>query len=415
MQAERVFLGQILLDTSILYSTRVVPDMLSEGNARKVWRSIESLHAQGAEADMVAVKENDPSVDAEYLSEISALAPSAANWRFYEGKILERIRSQKMRRLLASAQESLESSPDEALERIEEGLTEIASDAGSRDVVDVRERALPYIKRLEDRYRNRGQLPGLETGNPDLDDAFMGLQPERLYYIGARPSVGKSALALNMAAHIACEHGIPAGFLSLESGIQEIEDRLHAMLGPVDSQALAHGSLTSGDFNSVNAANEKIWASPLFVYDEPNMRLDQLVSRSRSMVRANGVRVLFVDYLQIINAPGREKRDQVEVASNTLKQLARELHVPVVALAQLRRESDPWWPNLGAFQHSSQAEQDADGAIFIGKHVEETADRRGREQHQLVIAKNRDGVAGVALPVLFEKQYLRFRPVDGAD
>lgn len=413
-QAEQTFVGQLLLDSSIAWSTSVNERHLRSPNSVRVLRAVRELAGQNIEVNMVAVKEHDKTIDTSFLSEVASSAPSAANWEFYEERILEDHRRRRLYEMLVQARESLEADGNsgDVLRNLESGLVRLNEEIGDRGIFEVGRNLLDYLETIEARVKQQGEIPGIETGIWPLSEALMGLQPERLYYIGARPSVGKSALLLNFALHIATEERHPVGFLSLESGRGEIMDRIHSAESGIDSRALVYGMLTDAHYKSLSDAQQRIHgASPILVYDEPNMSLGQLVSQARRMVRAHGVKVLFVDYLQIIAAPGRDKRERVEAASLGLKQLARELKVPVVAAAQLRRESDTWWPDLGDFQHSSQAEQDGDACVFIGQRQEELLGGEVEERHQLVVAKNRDGRSGFAIPVEFEKKTLRFREV----
>lgn len=409
IEAEKVFAGQLLLDNSIAWSSSVDEEHLQSPNSVRLLRAVRELAGKEIGADPVSVKEHDKGIDASYLSEISAAAPSPANWQFYEEKILEAYRRRHLDSMLVRAREALASgSPEDVVRDLESGLVQLSQNTGDRGLFEVGRRLIHYLETVEERVKRQGEIPGLETGIWPLSEALMGLQPERLYYVGARPSVGKSALLLNMALHNA-KAGNPVGILSLESGRGEIMDRIHAMESGINSRALVYGMLKTADFRSLSDAQERIHAAaPIIIYDEPNMSLGQLVSQARRMVRAHGVRLLFVDYLQIIAAPGKDKRERVENASLGLKQLSRELQVPVVAAAQLRRESDPWWPDLGDFQHSSQAEQDGDACVFIGQQREETFGGDVEEEHQLVVAKNRDGRSGFSIQVEFEKETLRF-------
>lgn len=409
--AEQIFAGQVLARPDIVFETFLTPEHFTEPDAARILQTVAKLRSEGLESDMVTVKQENPQIDAAYLSEATNAAPSSANWKYWEDRVHNEHKARRLRRLLENAQataaEPVPTATDDALALLEEGLVALSRDAGDNQIVDIGEGEHAYMKLLEERYHRGGELPGLETGFSDLDYALMGLQGERLYYVGARPSFGKSALLLNMALHLAVNKRVPTGFLSLESGVDEIKDRMHACKGGLDSQKLVYGTLTDADFKRVSDAAEHIYKAPLYVYDEANMRLDQLISQARRMVRAYGVQALFIDYLQIINALGESKRERVETASLALKQLSRELKIPVVAAAQLRRESDPWWPDLGDFQHASQAEQDADTAIFIGRKTKGTGDD-ATDHHHLVVAKNRDGVAGVEIPVVFQKPMLRF-------
>jgi replicative DNA helicase len=234
-----------------------------------------------------------------------------------------------------------------------------------------------------------------------------------LYVIGGRPSQGKSALGLNIAAHVSIKERRPVGFLSLESSTTELLGRLVASSANVNSRNLASGFFSGTDMAGIHKAGELLYAAPLWIWDQPNAKLADTVSTARFMRRQHKVELLVIDYLQLIGVPGAvDRRDSVAQSSMAMKQLARELEIPVVILAQLNRDSDNRRPEMGDFQWSSQIEQDADVGIMLYHKMSGPDEDRTIDKSWLFVEKCRDGKRG-SVPVCFRQEYVRFE--DGGD
>jgi replicative DNA helicase len=189
------------------------------------------------------------------------------------------------------------------------------------------------------------------------------------------------------------------GYITLESAKEELLDRTFSNYGNIDSNTLATGRFFAHDFKTLSDVGEKVYGSKMYIYEVANARLEQVVSAARQMVRRYGCEVLFIDYLQLIRSAG-DRREQVERSSMAMKELARQLEVPVIVAAQLRRDADGRRPGLGDFQHSSQMEQDADAAMLIYEDAEQDC-------VWLHVAKNRDGEKG-SVKLRFKGSYVRF-------
>jgi replicative DNA helicase len=263
-----------------------------------------------------------------------------------------------------------------------------------------REMALEFVEVVQERYNTKGQLPGVATGFAELDSMLLGLKPRLLYYVGARPSKGKTALITSIIANI-CAEGVPVGFLSLESSRKEIMARLFSNIGNIDNQILITGAFEkTSDFGRVGSAAERVYDWPLVICDKENMDLQTIRAKAREMVRTGKARVLFLDYIQLVpqtnyQLPYRLHMNEVSMA---FKQLARELEVPVVVAAQLGRDAEGKVPTLADFKETGQIEQDADGAVLIHEDADAT---------WLIVAKNKDGPRG-HVKVEFHKPFMRF-------
>ena len=304
------------------------------------------------------------------------------------------------------------------IEGINDTLEKILSNSSEHKIMAVKDLVLPMVNKFEERYKCRGQLSGLQTGFKTLDDLTGGLQNGRLYLLGARPSQGKSAMALNIAGTIANHEAV--GFLSLESAWEEMLTREFAGESGVNSQRLGNGFFTEHDLNGLINAGGVISKKNMYIYDKPNCGLVEVIGQCRRMVNRFKCKVLFVDYLQLVQTTAESDRERVAKVSKRLKDLARELKVPIVALAQLRRDSEGRRPGLGDFQHSSQLEQDADVGMLLyhtvcdretGKSLKKSKiedDKTELLKIYLLIDKNRDGRTG-AIQLDFRPEIVTFR------
>lgn len=400
---EAAIVGRVLTDPDSLHSLTVRPDHFSDPFLREVYKAVLSVDASGAEVNALTVSDASPVV-ARRMADIGEVTSLAAMGRldYYESKVVTAYRQREIAKL---GRELVDMSDDpvEALGWIDSRVEEITATTDTDRVYSASELIKPTLEAIEARYKLQGALPGIATGFETLDKVTLGLQARRLYVIGARPSEGKSALMLNMALNISETH--PAGYISIESSKEELMQRNVANAGSVDAGAVALGKLGPTQFADIKKACTRLDKRSLYFYDVPNIGIDRVAAAGRIMVRRHGVKVLFVDYLQIIDAGSRSdpKHVQVAAASLRLKGLARELEVPVVVGAQLRRDSENRRPTLADFSDSSQIEKDADVAILL--YHEKTTEFVPRVW--AVVAKNRDGEKqDVALK--FEGRYIRF-------
>ena len=403
---QHAILGQILADSDIWHRAGLIPQHFVNPWCREVFTTMSHVLESGEPLDMVTLKKSNRSLDAGRLAELTDAVPTTANYEFYSEKVKEEARRHWLWRLVGEAKEGLEgnSPTDEVLGSIEDGLVKIAL-AGRSHVHHIKDGLLEYVGVLEERYNSKGALPGITTGFEALDEMFGGFESEKLYYIGARPSKGKSALLLNLLRS-AAKDGKKGGLISLESSTHEAYSRLFADLGGIHNSDIRKGFF-GGSFGKITAAAEIIHAWDCWICDDPELTVSELKTIARKMVIAHGVEVLFVDYLQYIRTDkrslGSPRHEQVAETSRALKALARSLGVPVVCAVQLRRDADDHTPRLGDFAESSGLEKDADVAILI--HSEGGGDA---EQTWLKVEKNRDGPTG-AVAVHFEKEFARFR------
>ena len=277
---------------------------------------------------------------------------------------------------------------------------------GAKDIVSVGECVIPVVEQLEQRIQNKSPFSGLDVGIDNLNDILDGLQNEYTL-LGARASIGKSALAMNMARHIASK-GKKVAYFSLEMSAESLTRRLISDIGGVNSRVFKSGLLTERDTQKINEANEKIHDMPLYILDKTRGRFDKIVAQCRYLVRSLGVEVIFIDHASLIKYSNTslQRHEQYSQISNEIQSLQRELKVPIVLVAQLTRGAEGEMPKVSDLRESGAFEQDADCVILL--HRSREVDKSNNSIPTLAyVAKNRNGSCGYAR-LLFQPFYTRF-------
>lgn len=396
-------LGAMLTDNDLYHRAGLLPVHFTNPKQRRAYEAIKGAIESGAPANLVTVGKMLEPQDLPWLASLTDLAGGSSD--SYIKNVKEEARHHWLWRLSTEARERLEMGEDATAvqEFMEEGLTKISTH-GHDEVKFFGDGVTQFVEELERRYEmfKADQIPGVTTGMMSLDLDFGGFEGGKLYYIGARPSQGKSALLLNFVFG-AARAGHKVGLITLESSDREAYARAFAQLQNVPNSNLRTGNIARHMPKIMSAATavEKL---PVWICDNPDLTVSQVKMVARKMAVVHKVEALYVDYLQYIRADKEEeeRRDHVAATSRALKALARRLDVPVICAAQLRRDADGRWPHLGDFAESSQIEKDADVAMLI--HEEKDA---GNERHWIMIAKNRDG-ATRNREVTFEKDFARF-------
>jgi len=400
---QRAILGMMIEEPDIWHKAGLIPTHFTDATYRKVYTGMTKLYESGEPVDLVTLNSVLPDVTASDVAELTTNAPSSSRWEYYAAKVKDEARRHWLWRLAGEAKESIENgeATDQVIGDIEDGLVKIAL-AGRDYVTHIGEGLVEFVNILEERYKRRGEIPGVTTGFDPLDILFGGFEPQKLYYIGARPSKGKSALLLNFV-RAGAEAEKRCGLISLESSKEEAYSRLFSNIGNIRNSDIRHGFI-GGSLSKLTDAASRVQEWPVWLCDDPQLTVSEVKTVARKMVIAHGVDCLYIDYLQYIrpDVDGLERREHVAATSRALKALARQLHVPVVCAAQLRRDADNHWPHMGDFGESSALEKDADVALLL--HSEEDA---GYERTWFCIEKNRDG-ATQHIEVVFDKEHARF-------
>lgn len=414
-EAEAAALGAMLIDPEALpaVSHLLRPEDFYQAANSKVYEALLALFDRGQSVDLITLADElrargtlEQCGGLAGISRLTSAVPTSANIEYY-ARI---VAAASVRRSLARISQSIIArSHDERteirqiVEEAERSIFEISDrhQTGSYHAAkEVVSRTFEAIERL---YQSKGSYTGIPSGFTELDNLTNGFQNSEFIVIGARPSVGKTALALSIAANISIRQKVAVGFFTLEMSSMAIMQRLLAMEARIDSQALRSGLLKPSDFSRLTEACGRIYEAPLFINDSPDLKLLDLRAQARRMKSHQDIRILFVDYITLINAENRDlaRHEQIAEISRSLKALARELHIPVVALSQVRRETEGKRPALADLRESGSIEQDADVVIFL-----HTEDLRSTER-EVSIAKQRNGPVG-DFKLAFVAKYTKF-------
>ncbi|MDW8074398.1 MAG: replicative DNA helicase [Bacteroidota bacterium] len=429
-EAEIALLGAMFLDRGAIARTIEILDAAAfyHDTHRKIFEAILALFERGVPVDVITVADElrrrgqlEYVGGTEKLVQISTNVVSAAAVEHHARIVLER---HLKRQLLYTAAQIIEQSFDEssdALELIDHAESQIFSLAEKRlgksytSINRLARATFELITRLHERGLEHG-ISGLPTGFVKLDELLGGLQRSDLIIIAARPSMGKTALALSIARNMAVEFKIPVGFFSIEMAGVQIVMRLLSAEAKVNAHSIRTGRLTHDDITKIVKTIGRIADAPIFIDDSPSLTLMELRAKARRLKAEHDVQVIFVDYLQLIHAPKAESRErEISIISRTLKQIAKELDIPIVALAQLNRSVESRAdkrPMLSDLRESGSIEQDSDVVIFVtrpevyeittyddGSPTEGTA--------ELIVAKQRNGPIGT-VRTAYLKDFARF-------
>ena len=356
---------------------------------------------------------------AAYVIELASTTPSAANIVAYA----EIVREKSVLRQLIDVGTQIANDgfqPEgresrELLENAEKAVFQIA-EAGSRgrqQFVAMRGAVKDAFRLLQERFENQGQVTGVPTGFTDFDERTTGLQPGDLVILAARPSMGKTALALNMAEYAALRTKRAVAVFSMEMSASQLAFRLISSLGRVNAQHLRTGRLEDEDWSRVSGAIRMIKETKIFIDDSPALSPTELRSRARRLARENGgLGLIVIDYLQLMQVPGNKENRATEIAeiSRSLKALAKELNVPVLALSQLNRSLEQRTdkrPVMSDLRESGGIEQDADVIVFIYRDEYYNQDSPDKGLAEVIIGKQRNGPTGT-VKLAFQGQFTRF-------
>jgi replicative DNA helicase len=424
LQAEESLLGAMLLSRDAIASA--VESCRTEDFYRPahghIFEAICSLYAQGEPADPVTVADELKRADlleaaggTGNLIGLQANTPAIANASRYARIVQEHA---LLRRLISVAGDIAEmgySLPEDvtaALDRAEAMVFEVAERRVTDSLKPLRELLAVSLDHLEALYNRGDAITGVPTGFTDLDERLSGLQPSALVIVGARPSMGKTSLALGLAAHAAIERRLPVLFFSLEMSHLELTQRLLCSEARVDSSRMRNGKLHESDWPKVVNAIGKLGEAPLFIDDNANLTVMEIRAKARRLKSREGLGLIVVDYLQLMSGHGPAENRQVEVSeiSRGLKILARELAVPVVALSQLSRNLEARAdkrPVLADLRESGSLEQDADVVLFIYRDEVYNKDSADKGAAEIIIAKHRNGPTGMT-QLAFLDHFTRF-------
>ncbi len=430
VEAEQSVLGGLLLDNT---AWDKIADLISEsdfyrGDHRLIWRHISKLIEHSRPADVITVseslestKELDSIGGLAYLGALAQNTPSAANIRRYGEIVRERAVMRKLAEvgteIADAAYNPMGKEAGQLLDEAESKVFAISEEGarGKQGFLDMPPLLTKVVERIDMLYNrdNPSDITGVPTGFTDLDKMTSGLQPGDLVIIAGRPSMGKTSLAINMAEHVALEAGLPVGIFSMEMGASQLVMRMLGSVGKLDQHKVRTGRLADEDWRKLTDAVGRLNEAPIHIDETAALNALELRARARRLHRQYGrLGLIVVDYIQLMSASsqGENRATEISEISRSLKALAKELSVPVIALSQLNRSLEQRpnkRPVMSDLRESGAIEQDADVILFIYRDEVYNPESAEKGTAEVIIGKQRNGPIGM-VPLVFQGEYTRF-------
>ena len=411
IEAEQSVIGSMIMDREaiIVASEIIVGDDFYSRQYGILFETMVELNDEGKPVDLVTLqdrlKEKDvpPEVSSlEFVRDLITAVPTSANIKYYANIVAEKSTLRKLIKLneeIANTCYVGKENLEVILEDTEKRVFDLVQRRNTEDFVPIRQIVMNAMDRIERASHNKGNVTGIATGFIDLDYRTAGMQPSDLILVAARPSMGKTAFVLNIAEYVAFKQNQTVAIFSLEMSKEQLVNRLFSMESKVDSQHLRTGNLTDEEWEKLIESAGVIGKSNLIIDDTPGISISELRSKCRKYKLEHGLEMIIIDYLQLMTGSGRTDSRQQEISdiSRSLKALARELNVPVIALSQLSRavEQRPdHRPMLSDLRESGAIEQDADVVMFIYRDDYYNKDTEKKNIAEIIIAKQRNGPIG---------------------
>lgn len=410
-EAESAVIGAMIMnrDAIVTAADILAKDDFYYSQYGILFETIVELHNMGAPVDLVTLqnrlreKNVPPEVSSlEYVKDLFETNPTSANVKHYARIVEEKAVSRRLIKTVESIATDCyqeKDGLDAILESTEKNIFGLLQNRSSDDFVPIRKVVMNALDRIEAASKTQGNVTGIPTGFNSLDYKLSGLQPSDMILIAARPSMGKTAFVLNIAQHVTLKENMATAIFSLEMSKEQLVNRLFALQAPMDAQLLRSGNLADSDWSKLMEAAGQIAASPLIIDDTPGISISELRSKCRKYKLEHDLKLVIIDYLQLMSGSGKGDSRQQEVSdiSRSLKQLARELNVPVIALSQLSRQVEQrpeHRPMLSDLRESGAIEQDADVVMFIYRDDYYNKDTEKKGIAEIIIAKQRNGPIG---------------------
>lgn len=413
VEAEKSVIGSMLMAREAI---TVAMEMLQSDDFYQqqygvMFESIAELFNEGQPTDLVTVldrlkKKSVPEelCSLEFLRDLLDTVPFSSNVRSYAQIVYEKALLRKLIKLneeIAGNCYLAKDSVEDILEDTEKRMFDLLQKRSTRDYVPIQDVVLEVVNNIEKAAKNKNAVTGIPTGFTDLDNRTCGMQPADMILIAARPSMGKTAFVLNMAEYMAIRNKYTTAIFSLEMSKEQLVNRLLAMHSHVDSQSLRTGHLSERDWESVVDSSGVIAGSKLIIDDTPGISIGEMRSKCRKYKLEHNLQCVIIDYIQLMSGSSSRKNDsrqqEVSEISRSLKQMARELGVPVIALSQLSRACETRQdhrPMLSDLRESGAIEQDADVVMFLYRDEYYNKDSEDKGVAEVIIAKQRNGPIG---------------------
>lgn len=431
IEAEQSVLGSLMLDKDAIIK---IADLLKPGDFYKddhnlIYETMLELYEDREPLDILSIsnkleeKEKLKEIGGStYLATLVNSVPSSAHIVHY-AKVVQK--KSLLRRLIKSASEILEMGYQESediekiLDEAEQKLFGVSQKYIKQDFIPIKSILEDAFNRIDELHKDGSKFRGVPTGFPDLDNVLAGLQKSDLVILAARPSIGKTTLALDIARHIGVHEKVPVGIFSLEMSSDQLIDRMIAAEAGVDLWRLRTGKLQSegdnNDFQRIGEAMGILSEAQIYIDDSASANIMEMRTMARRLQAEHKLGVIIIDYLQLMEGRGNENRVQeISEISRSLKNLARELNIPVIALSQLSRAVEsrsPQVPKLSDLRESGSIEQDADVVLFLYREDREKPDTPNRNIVEVIISKHRNGPVG-KMQLYFEEASTTFKSLE---
>ncbi len=438
-EIERAVLGALMIDKDAytVVCEMLYPESFYEPRNQKVYEAIRELEMKEQPVDVWTVTEQlSKQGDLEevggpaYITELSSRVASSANIEYHARIIAQKFLARQLIHFASDVEtkafdETID--VDDLMQEAEGSLFELSQKNMKKDYTQIDPVIKSAIDVIQKAAENKDGLTGVPTGYHKLDDITSGWQASDLVIVAGRPAMGKTSFALSMAKNIAADYKVPMAFFSLEMSNNQLVNRLISNVCEIQGSKILNGQLHPDEWDRLDKRVNNLLGAPLFIDDTPGLSVFELRTKARRLVREHGVKIIMIDYLQLMNANGMRfssRQEEVSTISRSLKSLAKELDIPIIALSQLNRgvESreglEGKRPQLSDLRESGAIEQDADMVIFVHRpeyyHIYQ--DDNGRDLHgmaQIIIAKHRKGATGDVL-LTFRGEFTRFEnPEEG--
>lgn len=428
-EAEQSVIGAIFLEPQALITASeiLMPEDFYRVAHKKIFETMLVLSDKGQPLDLVTIAEElkvknelEDIGGISYITELANAVPTAANIVYYANIVEEKSLLRKLIRVATSIVEDGYTREDEVealLGEAEKKMMEVSSRKNAGDFRHIKDVLVETYDNIELLHTRKGDVTGIPTGFRDLDKITAGFQRNDLIIVAARPSVGKTAFALNVAQNVATKTDENVAIFSLEMGAEQLVMRMLCAEGNIDAQVLRTGNLEADDWRKLTMAMGSLSNAGIFIDDSPGIRINEIRSKCRRLQQEHGLGMIMIDYLQLIMGSGRgsdNRQQEVSEISRSLKALARELKIPVIALSQLSRgveQRQDKRPMMSDLRESGSIEQDADIVSFL--YREDYYDKETEMQNmiEIIIAKQRNGPTGT-VTLAFAKEYNKFLNID---
>lgn len=432
LEAESSLLGSLLIDADAIVKVADIVDAVDfyDNKHAVIYEAVKKLYTKHSPIDILTITDQlkadgklDDAGGASYLTELTNFVPTATHAVRYAQIVAEKA---LRRRVISAGQEITELSYTETddiqnlIETAESKLFEVSSKHTKQDIVSLESVLGESFERLDELHKDKGTIRGIPTGYKDVDNVLAGLQRSDLIILAARPSMGKTALSLNIAHNVATQAKEAVLLFSLEMSKEQLVDRLLAAEASVDAWNLRTGNLTDADFEKIGQAMGTLSEAQILIDDTPSITVSDMRTKARREAHQRPIGLIIVDYLQLMSGGGRFTSDtgnrvqEISEISRGLKGIARELNVPLIALSQLSRSVEsrhPQIPQLADLRESGSIEQDADVVAFIYNEDYYNPDTDRKNITDLFIKKHRNGPVG-NVELYFDRQKQKFKSLE---